>query len=120
MDRRELGQRGESAAVAYLQRVGFKVLERNWRTRAGEIDVIAADGEALVLVEVKTRRTLSKGSPEDAVSPAKQRKLGRLAAAYIQRMGREPAQVRFDVVTIHVLGEDRAVLRHHRAAFQLT
>ena len=120
MDRRELGQRGESAAVVYLQRIGFTVLETNWRTRAGEIDIVASDGECLVLIEVKTRRTISKGSPEDAVSPAKQRKLGKLAAAYVQRMEREPAEIRFDVVTIHVLGEDRALLRHHRAAFQLT
>jgi putative endonuclease len=119
MDPKELGRRGESAAVAYLQRVGFTVLETNWRTKAGEIDVVAVDGKSLVLIEVKTRRTLSKGSPEDAVSPAKQRKLGKLAAAYIQHMGCEPAGVRFDVVTIHVLGEDKALLRHHRAAFQL-
>ena len=117
MDRNELGRRGEEAAATYLERVGFTVLDTNWRTKAGEVDIVARDGNALVLVEVKTRRTLTKGTPEDAVSVTKQRRLGRLAAAYLQRMEHEPDEVRFDVVTIYVLGEDRALLRHHRAAF---
>lgn len=117
MDRNELGRRGEQAAATYLGRVGFTILDTNWRTKAGEVDIVARDGDALVLVEVKTRRTLTKGTPEDAVSPTKQRRLGRLASAYLQRMDREPDEVRFDVVTIYVLGEDRALLRHHRAAF---
>ena len=117
MDRQELGRRGEEAAAAYLERVGFEVLETNWRTKAGEVDIVARDGDVLVLVEVKTRRTLSKGTPEDAVSASKQKRIGRLAAAYLQGMESEPGEVRFDVVTIYVLGEDRALLRHHRAAF---
>jgi putative endonuclease len=71
-------------------------------------------------VEVKTRRSLKAGTPEEAVSPTKQKKLGRLAAAYVQGLEREPDSVRFDVVTIYVLGEDRALLRHHRAAFAIT
>ena len=119
MDRKELGRRGEEAAATYLERVGFTVLETNWRTKAGEVDIVARDDDTLVLVEVKTRRSLTKGTPEDAVSVTKQRRLGRLAAAYLQGMEHEPAGVRFDVVTIYVLGEDRALLRHHRAAFVL-
>ena len=117
MDRNELGRRGEEAAATYLERVGFTVLDTNWRTKAGEVDIVARDGDTLVLVEVKTRRTLTKGTPEDAVSVTKQRRIGRLASAYLQRMEAEPDSVRFDVVTIYVLGEDRALLRHHRAAF---
>jgi putative endonuclease len=117
VDRNELGRRGEEAAATYLERVGFTVLDTNWRTRAGEVDIVARDGDTLVLVEVKTRRTLAKGTPEDAVSVTKQRRIGRLAAAYLQGMEAEPESVRFDVVTIYVLGEDRALLRHHRAAF---
>jgi putative endonuclease len=117
MDRNELGRRGEEAAATYLERVGFTVLDTNWRTKAGEIDIVAREGDTLVLIEVKTRRSLAKGTPEDAVSTTKQRRIGRLAAAYLQGMDREPDTVRFDVVTIYVLGEDRALLRHHRAAF---
>lgn len=112
-----IGQRGEAAAAAYLERTGMTVVERNWRCKHGEIDIVALDGECLVMVEVKTRTTVAKGSPEEAVSPAKQRKLLRLAEAYVQHSGIEPAQVRFDVVAIQVIAEDRALLRHHRGAF---
>ncbi len=117
MAERTTGQRGEDAAATYLERAGFTIVERNWRSKAGEIDIVALDGETLVLCEVKTRRTVSKGSPEDAVTPTKQRRITRLAEAYLQQAGIEPVAVRFDVVSILVLAEDRALLRHHRAAF---
>lgn len=117
MTDRTIGQRGEDAAAAYLERAGLTVVERNWRYKNGEIDIVALDGERLVLVEVKTRRTVAKGTPEDAVTHAKQRRIGRLAAAYVQQAGIDPVEVRFDVISILVIGEDRALLRHHRAAF---
>jgi putative endonuclease len=117
VDRKELGRRGEEAAAAYLERIGFEVLDTNWRTRAGEVDIVARDGATLVLVEVKTRRSFAAGTPEESVSPTKQKRLGRLAAAYVQKLDTDPGAVRFDVVTIYVLGDDRALLRHHRAAF---
>ena len=116
MNRTETGQRGEQAACAYLERTGMTIVDRNWRTGAGEIDIVALDADALVFVEVKTRKTLVTGTPEAAVSPTKQRKIVRLAREYAARTGFEP-NVRFDVISITVLGEDRAVLRHHRAAF---
>ncbi len=117
MAERTMGQRGEDAAAAYLERTGFTIVERNWRTKAGEIDIVALDGETLVLCEVKTRRSVKKGTPEDAVTPTKQRRIRRLAETYIQHAGIEPVTVRFDVVSILVLAEDRALLRHHRSAF---
>lgn len=117
MDTKELGRRGEDAAAAYLERVGIEVLERNWRCKAGEIDIVGRDSGQLVLCEVKTRRTRRAGSPEEAVDDRKQRKLARLAEAYASQCGWEPESVRFDVVAIDVLGEDRALLRHHRGAF---
>lgn len=116
-DKKRIGERGENAAAAYLERAGMTVVERNWRCPAGEIDIVALDGETLVLCEVKTRRTVAKGTPEDAVTPAKQRKYATLAAAYVQKSGVEPGEVRFDVISILVVSEDRALLRHHRAAF---
>lgn len=112
-----VGRRGEAAAAAYLQRVGMTVVERNWRCKSGEVDIVALDGPSLVLVEVKTRTTTAKGSPEEAVSPTKQRKLVRLAQAYVTYAGVEPEEIRFDVVAIQVIAEDRALLRHHRGAF---
>jgi putative endonuclease len=117
MTDRTIGQRGEDAAAAYLERAGFTVVERNWRYKNGEIDIVALDGESVVLVEVKTRRTVAKGTPEEAVTLAKQRRIGRLAAAYVQQAGIDSVEVRFDVISILVISEDRALLRHHRAAF---
>lgn len=119
MAEQAIGKRGEDAAAAYLERAGMTVIERNWRHKNGEIDIIALEGEDLVLVEVKTRRTSAKGTPEEAVTPTKQRRIGRLAAAYVQQAGAAPVNVRFDVVSILVIADDRALLRHHRAAFAL-
>ena len=116
-ERRKLGERGEDAAVAFLERSGFTIVERNWRCQNGEIDIVALDGTVLVLCEVKTRRTVAKGTPEDAVTPAKQRRYGKLAAAYLQASSLENVSVRFDVITLLVIAEDRALLRHFRAAF---
>jgi putative endonuclease len=114
--RRKLGERGEDAAAAYLERSGMTVVERNWRTQAGEVDVVALDGDTIVLCEVKTRRSTAKGTPEEAITPAKRRRYARLAEAYLQHAGVE-TPVRFDVITLLVIGPDRALLRHHRAAF---
>lgn len=116
-ERKRLGERGEDAAASYLERAGMTVVERNWRCKAGEIDIVAIEGDALVLVEVKTRRTVAKGTPEDAVTPAKQRKYKRLAESYLQQAGLAEASVRFDVISLLVIAEDRALLRHHRAAY---
>ncbi len=116
-DRKRLGERGEDAAVAFLARAGMTVVERNWRCTSGEIDIVALDGDTLVLCEVKTRRTAAKGTPEEAVTPAKQRRYAKLAAAYLQAAGIEPVSVRFDVITLLVIAEHRALLRHYRAAF---
>lgn len=117
MTRTELGTRGEEAAAAFLERSGMTVLERNWKCRAGEADIVAIDGTTLVFVEVKTRTTDSKGTPEDAVSPAKQQRYSKIARTYIDKAGINEPSVRFDVVAIRPIAEDRALLRHHRDAF---
>jgi putative endonuclease len=114
---KRLGERGEDAAVAFLERAGLTIVERNWRCQTGEIDIVALDGTVLVLCEVKTRRTVAKGTPADAITPAKQRRYARLAAAYLQASSLEDVSVRFDVITLLVIAEDRALLRHYRAAF---
>jgi putative endonuclease len=117
MGRVALGKRGEDAAASYLERVGMTIVDRNWRTKSGEIDIVALDGSTLVLCEVKTRKTTAAGTPEESVTPAKQRRYRRLAGAYVQQAGVSPVDVRFDVISILVIAEDRALLRHHRAAF---
>jgi len=115
--RRALGQRGEDAATAYVERQGWTVVERNWRVSAGEVDIICIDGDDLVFVEVKTRKSASKGTPDEAVTPAKQRRYERLAREYVSQAGLDDVSVRFDVISILVIAADRALLRHHRAAF---
>ncbi len=117
MGQQELGRRGEDAAAAYLERTGMTVVERNWRCKAGEVDLVALDGSEIVFVEVKTRKTTATGQPEEAVTPAKQRRYKRLAEAYLQQAGLSDVTVRFDVVSLLVVAEDRALLRHHRSAF---
>jgi putative endonuclease len=118
-DRKRLGERGEDAATAYLERAGLTVVERNWRCNSGEIDIVALDADTVVLVEVKTRRSVKAGTPEEAVTPAKQRRYAKLAQAYLQSAGIADVGVRFDVISLLVIAEDRALLRHHRAAFVL-
>jgi len=119
MDRTEIARRGEDAAAAFLERVGMRVEARNWRSPSGELDIVAMDGDTLVFVEVKTRRSERAGTAEEAVSAAKQRRVVRLARAYLASDGAHHAGgVRFDVVAIRVIAEDRALLRHYRAAFE--
>ena len=95
-----LGRYGEELAVAHLQAQGLQVLERNWRCRLGEIDVIALDGDCLVVCEVKTRRSVAVGSPIEAVTPAKLGRLRKLTAAWLGAQDRHFAQIRIDVVGV--------------------
>jgi putative endonuclease len=119
MDRTAIGRRGEDAAAAYLERIGYRIEERNWRCPIGEIDIVAWDEGVLVLTEVKTRRTEKTGSAEEAVSPIKQRRLVKLAEAWMASAERRPASARFDVIAIRVIAADRALLRHYRSAFEV-
>ena len=112
-----LGERGEEAAAAYLERIGVTIVERNWRCPHGEIDIVGLDDETVVLCEVKTRRTRARGNPEEAITAAKRRRYSRLAEAYLQESGLTEVSLRFDVIGLLVIAEDRALLRHHRGAF---
>ena len=101
-DRRNaaLGGFGERLAAAHYRAHGYAVLERNWRCRAGEIDLICARGTTLVVCEVKARTGSAHGHPLEAVTAPKQRRLRRLAAAYLRQQGRRWPEVRFDVVSV--------------------
>lgn len=109
----ELGKQGEDRAAAYLKKNRYKIIERNFRTRYGEIDIIARDGGVIVVVEVKLRTTGEFGSPLEAVDARKQRQLRRMAASYLQAQGLyDRAPVRFDV-----LGITPAGIEHVKNAF---
>ena len=101
-DRRNtaLGGFGERRAAAHYRAQGYAVHERNWRCGAGEIDLICARGSTLVVCEVKARTGSAHGHPLEAVTGAKQRRLRRLAAAYLRQQGRRWPEVRFDVVSV--------------------
>ena len=99
-NRRSLGDRGEDMAAAHLKKQGYKILERNYRTPLGEIDLVARHQGVLVIIEVKTRRSRRFGSPQEAVHPAKQERLRNLAEYYLQQQGLGEVMVRFDVVGI--------------------
>jgi len=119
MDRMEIARRGEDAAAAFLERIGMSIETRNWRSAAGEIDIVARDGDTLVFVEVKTRKSERAGTAEEAVSAAKQRRIVKLARTYLASDRADSEQgVRFDVVAIRVIADDRALLRHYRSAFE--
>lgn len=94
------GRRGEDRAVAFLRASGYRILERNFRCKLGELDIIARDGDALVFVEVRTRSHGRQGSALEAVSAAKQRQVVRVASYYLASRRMESAPCRFDVVGI--------------------
>jgi putative endonuclease len=98
--RRQLGDAGEDLAAAALKKQGYQILERNYVTPLGEIDLIARHRGELVFIEVKTRRSDKFQDPRDAVTPAKQARLQRLADYYLQRKRLGEVEIRFDVVGI--------------------
>lgn len=95
-----LGQRGEMMAWGYLARAGFTLIEKNYRSRLGEIDIIAEKQKRLYFIEVKTRSGADKGRPEEAVTAAKQKQMARLAAAYLQSQRKSGCAVSFAVISI--------------------
>lgn len=111
----ELGKTGEDLAEKHLIGLGYRILQRNWHFGHDELDIIARDGDWLVIVEVKTRTTDLFGEPEMEVKPAKQRAIVRTADAYIQ-LSNFRGETRFDVIGI-LLGGGKVVLNHVKDAF---
>ena len=114
---RELGVHGERIAAAFLTDAGLRVLDRNWRCRDGELDIVARDGDALVFCEVKTRRGTGYGQPVEAVGRAKQRRLRTLAQRWLAAHDEHAPELRFDVVGVLVRPARPALVTHLRAAF---
>ncbi len=121
-ERIKLGRKGEKIAGKFLKHKGYKIVQRNYRCRFGEIDLIAVDGEYLVFVEVKTRSESGAISPKHAVGPAKQRRIARLAAHFLCNDSHVKAQpfCRFDVVAVTTdPGGGRPSVELIQNAFQL-
>lgn len=113
----ELGKRGEEAAACFLERREYEILDRNWKCIAGEADIVALQDDTLCFIEVKTRKDAQKGFPSEAVDTRKRTRYERIAACYLKDHDYADVRVRFDIIAILVLGEDRAFLRHHLNAF---
>lgn len=109
-----VGRHGEDVVARALEDQGWEVLERNWRCRVGEIDIVARDGADAVAVEVKTRRSATFGSPLEAVTHAKLARLRRLAAAWLTTQDRHFDGVRIDVVGVVLPPAGAAILTHVR------
>jgi putative endonuclease len=106
----ETGKKGESLAADFLLKKGYKILETNWHYGHKEIDIIAMEGNMLVIVEVKTRSTDYFGYPEEAVNKKKQEYLIKAADAYVYRYDL-PYEVRYDIIAIILNGNDVKI--HH-------
>jgi putative endonuclease len=115
------GDAGEAAAAEFLQRQGWTILARALRNRLGELDLIALDGDTVVFVEVKTRRSTTHGGPVDAITPDKQRRLTRAGLAYLKQRGWLERRARFDVIAIvWPEGATTPEITHYRHAFEPT
>ena len=115
-----LGDRGERAAAKYLKQQGYRLLARQSRSRIGEIDLIALDGDTIVFVEVKTRSSHAAGHPTEAVTVVKQRQLTRTALAWLKRRKLLDARARFDVVAITWQETGPPLIEHYQNAFEPT
>jgi putative endonuclease len=115
-----VGRYGEDLAADFLDAAGLSILERNWRCADGEVDIVAADGETVVFVEVKTRSTVAFGDPAEAVTAVKAARIHRLAMQWLDEhrdwAGRW-RELRFDVVSIVRLAPGGPSVRHLRGAF---
>ena len=114
-----LGSGGERAAADFLVGRGYHILERNFRCRGGEVDLIALDGGVLVFIEVKVRRTLSRGAPIEAVTVLKQARVRRAAQEYLTFSGRVFRRIRFDVISVMKSAKNTDIT-HLKAAFAPT
>lgn len=117
--RTEVGRAGEEAAAAQILELGYRIVERNWRCRKGEIDLIAIEDAVLVFVEVRSRTNPTRyGSAVEAVTPRKCRQVRELATIYLKSFMDQPSAVRFDVIAVTFTRDGVvAEIKHIQGAF---
>jgi len=120
-DNRGIGNLGEDLAVSFLEGKKYRILERNYRCKGGEVDIVARDprDKSLVFVEVKTRRDLSYGVPQLAVTPFKQRQISKAALTWLAQNRQQDADARFDVIAILLADGGHPAIEHIVNAFEL-
>ena len=107
--RQRYGRRSEETAALHLQTLGYRIVERNYRTKQGEIDIIARDKDCIVFVEVKAKKTERFGNPKEAVTADKQRKISTVALHYLKSTGQLASRARFDVVAVHPSNDTKRI-----------
>ncbi|MBW4839784.1 MAG: YraN family protein [Paenibacillaceae bacterium] len=118
-DRKDRGRKAEQAACEHLLSHGYTVVERNWRCRTGEIDIIARQGNTLVIVEVRSRsqQAAAFGTPAESITARKIKQVRDTTAVYLHRTGLSDANIRFDVVAVTFGRDEELELEHIQAAF---
>ena len=116
--RQKFGEESESIAVSYLKKQGYKIIEQNYRTKLGEIDIIAREKDTIAFIEVKSRKSKNFGSPKWAVTPKKQRKISMVALWYLKTTMQSNVKARFDVVSI-ISSKDKPSIEIVKNAFEL-
>ena len=120
ISRRIAGQMGEGLAADFLMKKGYRILERNFRTKLGEIDIVAKDKDTICFIEVKSRTDFSFGSPLESITAFKRKKLSQVALSYLKQHNLFEAEARFDVVTIEDHAEGKPCIHLFQNAFELT
>jgi putative endonuclease len=115
--RRALGQRGEDLVADWYESAGYRILDRNWRTRDGELDLVVSQGRTVVFCEVKTRRSTRFGAPVEAVTATKQRRIRTLALQWLAAHSRRGDELRFDVASVLFPREGKPVVEVLEAVF---
>jgi putative endonuclease len=118
MQKKELGKKGEELALRFLKKRGYRIIEKNYVCKLGEMDIIAKEKDTLVFIEVKTRTSTTFGPPQLAVNASKQRQLSKVALNYLKEKHLEDVKARFDVVAI-LLGQKGEEIELIKDAFDL-
>jgi putative endonuclease len=118
MEKKELGRKGEEVALRFLKKKGYRIIEKNYICKMGEMDIIAKERDTLAFIEVKTRASTEFGPPQLAVNASKQRQLSKVALNYLKEKKLEDVKARFDVVAI-LLGQKGEEIELIRDAFDL-
>ena len=114
--RKQVGNKGESLAEDYIKRKGYKIIQRNYRCRLGEIDIIAKDDDTIVFIEVRTKQNENFGSPQDSVTSTKMSKISKTALSFIQEKNLSGFSYRFDFIAI-TFSQGKPNIEHIENAF---
>jgi putative endonuclease len=115
----EVGKRGEDEVVKFLQKQGHKIVQRNYKNKLGEMDIIAKDGKTLCFIEVKTRTNLHFGYPQEAITRQKQKKLNRVALSYLKQYNLLNFPARFDIASVMLHNQNKSEIEIIKNAFSV-